>query len=275
MRGRRLAALTHLLTREPGRLFQLAELAEPLGNARSTVSEDISLIAEALTEQGLGEIETVTGAAGGVRFRPYVSQQRAWAWIDELLVEAASPSRVLPGGFLYMTDLVFSPMWAERFGSIVATRFRDSHPNIVVTLETKGIPLAVMTGAAFGCAVAVARRDARVTEGPALHLHYVSGSSHRISTMSLPRRAIRPADRVLLVDDFLKAGGTARGLWDLVGEFGAEVVGLAVLMESARPADKLVHDYFSLLTLTDVEEEGRNVTIGPSLSFAARFGEHA
>jgi purine operon repressor len=120
-----------------------------------------------------------------------------------------------------------------------------------VTLETKGIPLALMTAHALGVPLVTVRRDADVTEGPALGIHYVSGSA-RVQTMTLPRRALAPGTRVLLVDDFLKAGGTARGLMDLMDEFGAEVVGLAVLIETAEPVKKLVKGHFALVRMRTV-----------------------
>jgi len=43
--------------------------------------------------------------------------------------------------------------------------------------------------------------------------------------------AIKKGQKVLIVDDLLATGGTARAIIDLVEEMGAEVVALAVLIE--------------------------------------------
>ena len=43
--------------------------------------------------------------------------------------------------------------------------------------------------------------------------------------------AFDPADRVLIVDDVLATGGTARATADLVLRSGAQLAGIAVLLE--------------------------------------------
>ena len=45
------------------------------------------------------------------------------------------------------------------------TRFADRNPDYIMTVETKGIPLAVMVARAFNKPLVIARRDSKVTEG--------------------------------------------------------------------------------------------------------------
>lgn len=272
-RIRRITELTRRLTAAPGRLFTLGELAGVSGGvARSTISEDVSLIDEALRASSLGIVETVPGAAGGVRFYPLVTLRRAEEIVQSLLVEFSDPERIIPGGFLYMTDIIFSPRWAEQIGAIFATRFMALSPDAVLTMETKGIPLALSTSRALGVPMAVARRESRVTEGPAIGLNYVS-SSGRIGTMSLPRRAIAPGSRVLLVDDFLKGGSTARGLSDLCDEIGAASVGMAALCETPSSQYRLRVPHLTLLSLEHVDDVTRSARLSPSRSFAQYLEE--
>lgn len=133
-----------------------------------------------------------------------------------------------------------------------------------MTLETRGIPIALMTARALNVPLAIVRRVSRVTEGSVVTMNYVSGSAKRIETMSLSRRALREGMRVLIVDDFMKAGGTAKGLVDLVIEFGADVCGIGVLVETSLPREKLVADYVSLVVLEAVDENAREVRLRPS-----------
>jgi len=86
------------------------------------------------------------------------------------------------------------------------TRFASLAPDYIMTVETKGIPLAFATARAANLPLVTVRRGSKVTEGSSVSINYVSGSTHRIQTMSLPRRAIPSGAKVLIIDDFMKAG---------------------------------------------------------------------
>ena len=53
------------------------------------------------------------------------------------------------------------------------------------------------------------------------------------ATLEMHEDAVRPGDRVLLVDDVLATGGTAAAAVDLVERCGAEVVGAAFVLDIA------------------------------------------
>ncbi|MCL6451654.1 MAG: pur operon repressor [Acetobacteraceae bacterium] len=259
-----MALILRTLVDQPSSLFSLGHFAEACGTTRSSISEDIALIKEALESRDLGRVETVAGAAGGVRFLPVLTPDAIRQRAAELCRHLAWPDRVLPGGFLYMTDIIFSPRWSALIGQAFATLFLRSNADCVVTVETKGIPLALMTARSLGLPLVILRRNARATEGPAVSINYVSGSSGRIESMSLPRRALAPGARALLIDDFMRGGGTARGVCELLAEFEAKVAGIGVLVETAQPRQKLVDDYTSLLVLESIDPSSGRVGIVPS-----------
>ncbi|HEY8417920.1 MAG TPA: pur operon repressor [Limnochordales bacterium] len=263
-RSERISAVTKLLVDRPHQIITLAELGQLLGAAKSTLSEDIALIREAFGRLGLGRVETLPGAAGGVRYVPLMTPAAMRAVANQLVETLSDPQRILPGGFLYMSDIVASPYLLARIGELFATRFYEREPQAVVTVETRGIPIALMTARALNVPLAIVRRSTRLSEGTVLTMNYVSGSARRIETMSLSRRAIEPGTRVLVIDDFMKAGGTARGLVDLMDEFRAPVVGVGVLIETLEPRQKLVRDYVSLVVLEAVEEDTRTVRVRAS-----------
>lgn len=262
----RVAALTKLMTDRPRHLFSLSQFSELFGAAKSTICEDIITIKETMLHFGLGTIETVAGAAGGVRFIPKVAAGETDALLQELALRLAEPDRIIPGGFLYMSDLLFTPHLMVKVGEIFMERLAHLEPNYILTVETKGIPLAFMTARAFDLPLITVRHGSKVTEGSAVSINYVSGSSRRIQTMSLPKRALPGGARVLIIDDFMKAGATARGMVDLVNEVGARVAGIGVLVATAEPEHKLVEDYLSLLILHSVDEHTKVTDIRPVLT---------
>lgn len=263
-RSERVLLLTQRLLARPGELFSLGDFAEELGAAKSSLSEDLALVGEAVERLGVGRIETLTGAAGGVRYLPRMAGKDVARLAEDICRRLVEPERLLPGGFLYLTDLVFHPALAEAVGTAFATRFAPLEPQCVLTVETKGIPLALMTARSLGVPLAVARHGSRPSEGPAVSINYVSGSSGRIQTMVLPRRAVAPGARVLIVDDFMKAGGTSLGMVDLVREVDAVVAGVGVLVATAEPTKKLVERYDALVVLEEGAESGPRYAAAPA-----------
>jgi purine operon repressor len=239
-RVERLVALARLVTAHPGAHISLASLAEALNVAKSTLSEDLAVVRDALLAQGLGEVATQVGAAGGIRFRPDLDHHWARQALETLIEQLGQPDRITGGGFLYMTDVLFDPALMEPMGVLLAERLEAGRPQFVATVETKGIPLALAVARVLMVPVILIRRDNRLSEGSSLSINYLSGSSHRIQSMSLARRSPVRGARVVYVDDFLKAGGTARAAQDLLGEFQAEMTGVGVLVATRQPPDKLV-----------------------------------
>ena len=107
----------------------------------------------------------------------------------------------------------------------------------------------------------IARHSSDITEGSTVNINYVSGSSKTIQTMAMPKRALQPNSRVLIVDDVMKGGGTAKGMLALAQEVGAQVVGMAFLMDTATPERKLVDNYISFFALQHADEENQCVKV--------------
>lgn len=263
-RNERMSAMMKILADTPNHIFTLSYFCEMFGAAKSTMSEDIDILRNVVRTFGLGELETVTGAAGGVRYRTRVSRKDAREYVQSLCEELSGTQRVLPGGFLYYSDILSNPEIVRRMGNILATVYYDAAPDFVLTMETKGIPVALATANALGVPLVIARRSSKVYEGSAVNINYVSGSSRTIETMSLSRRAVREGQKALIVDDFLKGGGTAKGMVDLMHEFSVTVVGMAFVMSTAAPEKKRVSGERSLMVLDISPEENGAATIRPA-----------
>lgn len=263
-RANRIAAITKTLVERPHHIFAVGDFADLFGVARSTLSEDLAIIRSTFELLNMGKVETISGAVGGVRYLPELSKEQMLQHINGFCERLQEPQRILPGGFVYTDDLISSPMLLQTVGQIFATKFQMEEPEYVVTVETAGIPVALQTAHALNIPLVIVRRQSRPTEGPVLTMNFLSGPARQVETMSLSRRALPRNSRVLLIDDFMKAGGSLRGLVDLMGEFECPVVGKGVLIETGWPTEKLIQDYLPLIYLQEVNVEEQKVHARPA-----------
>ena len=115
---------------------------------------------------------------------------------------------------MYLTDILGDPN-CQKAGRIIASAYANAKIDVVMTMATKGIPLAYAVASHLNIPVVIVRRDNKVTEGPTVSINYVSGSTKRIQTMVLSKRSLLKDSKVLIVDDFMKAGGTVMGMISL------------------------------------------------------------
>lgn len=264
-RNERLGVMLSVLSETPNRIHTLGEFCDLFDAAKSTISEDIDILRVALGKYGLGELSTVAGAAGGVRYRATVGDEQARAQLHQLGRKLSQPGRLLPGGFLYTSDVTADPETAQLLGRLLAQLYYEAAPQLVLTMETKGIPIALMTARMLGVPLVIARRDSRAYEGPAVKINYIAGGSgEKIETMALARRAVAPGQRVLIIDDFMKGGGTLQGMVEMMREFQAQVVGVGVMIATAQPQEKRVKGAKSLLVLGEADPQRGLVRVTPS-----------
>ena len=266
-RKERVAAILKILSDNPNKIINLGYFSDVFSAARSTLSEDIAIVKKVVESLEEGYVETLPGASGGVKYVPGISKKDENQLLEELCSKLKGPERIIPGGFLYMNDIIYSPEISSKVGIILSKYFRDKEPDYVLTVETKGIPVAMMTARALNVPLIIVRRDSKVTEGSTVSINYVSGSSKRIQTMSLSKRSVKKGSKVVFIDDFMKAGGTSAGIIDLMKEFDSTVVGIGVLVEGPATTKRLVQNYVSLMKLESVDEEKGEINIYPSPNF--------
>ncbi|MFY0761130.1 pur operon repressor [Metabacillus dongyingensis] len=260
-RSGRLVDMTYYLLQHPHALVPLTFFSDQYQSAKSSISEDLTIIKQTFEQRGIGSLLTVPGAAGGVKFIPKIGINEAKEIISELCSLIAKPERLLPGGYLYLTDILGNPTMVNQIGRLFASVFADRKIDIVMTVATKGIPVAYAVANQLDVPVVIVRRDSKVTEGPTVSINYVSGSSKRIQTMVLSKRSLKVGSNVLIIDDFMKAGGTINGMVSMVEEFNANLAGIGVLVESEGVEERLVDEYISVVKLTDVDVKEKQIDV--------------
>ncbi|HEX2316946.1 MAG TPA: adenine phosphoribosyltransferase [Thermomonospora sp.] len=119
----------------------------------------------------------------------------------------------------------------------------------IVGIEARGFILAAPVAYHFGAGFVPVRKKGKL---PAPAHEQTYDLEYGTETIEMHVDALRPGERVLIVDDVLATGGTARAAAELVRRGGGEVVGLSVLMELSflDGRDKLGNlDVHSLVTV--------------------------
>ena len=73
-RSERLVDMTQYLMEHPHKLIPLTFFASLYESAKSSISEDLTIVKETFEERGRGLLVTVPGAAGGVKFIPTMTE---------------------------------------------------------------------------------------------------------------------------------------------------------------------------------------------------------
>ena len=260
----RVAALIKILSESPNRNFSLKYFCDTFKAAKSSISEDIQDAKDILAEMELGFIETIPGAGGGVRFIPYISDDEIRTLQEELCMRLSDGSRILGGGFLYSSDIMYDSYTMKRVATVFARKFQNSGADFVATIETKGIPLASMVSYLLNLPLVVIRRESKISEGSTVSINYFSGSNDRIQKMSISKRAVTSGSKALIIDDFMRGAGSVKGIQEILNEFDVDVVGTGIMMTSKEPEKKKIADYVPLLFLGDVDEEAKSIEILPN-----------
>ncbi|MEV7971198.1 adenine phosphoribosyltransferase [Sphaerisporangium sp. NPDC088356] len=116
------------------------------------------------------------------------------------------------------------------FSAVIDALADELDVDKVVGIEARGFILAAPVACKAGAGFVPIRKKGKL---PAETLEASYDLEYGSAVIEVHRDAFAPGDRVLIVDDVLATGGTARAAVELVSRAGAEVVGVSVLMELA------------------------------------------
>ena len=113
-------------------------------------------------------------------------------------------------------------------------RFAGSGINKILTIEASGIGIACITAQYFNCPVIFAKKTQTKNIAGEVYTTKVESFTHgRIYDVIVSKQFLGPGDRVLVIDDFLANGAALEGLFDLIQQSGAELVGAGIVVEKA------------------------------------------
>ena len=233
-KNKRVGSLITELLSHPSKQYSYNQFCSKFDIAKSSLSEDITTAGEIIASEGIGRIETIQGA----RYVPALSDDRLKQLQTTLVNKLSDPVRILGGSFLYTSDIMFDGQLTRSMGTYFAGKFANLNADYVVTVETKGISLAADVAFMMNLPLVVVRREAKYSEGSTVSINYFSGSYDRIQKMSISKRAVSQNKRAIIIDDFMRGGGSLKGVSEILSEFDIDVVGAGVAIASREPVKK-------------------------------------
>jgi adenine phosphoribosyltransferase len=130
--------------------------------------------------------------------------------------------------FYDITTLLQDPAGFHAAIDALATPFTDQGVDIVVAVESRGFIFGAAVADRIGAGFTPVRKPGKL---PSRCVRASYELEYGTDALEIHEDAVRPGQRVLIVDDLLATGGTARAATSLVKRLGGDVQGLSFLIE--------------------------------------------
>ena len=134
-----------------------------------------------------------------------------------------------PGILFYdiSTLLSHADAWQVTMGRM-AREVGRHQPDILAGIESRGFLVAAPLALKLGCGFVMVRKKGKL---PGKTVSYTYDLEYGTDTIEIQTDAVRPGDKVVVLDDLLATGGTMRAAVDLFRSVGAEVRAAATIIE--------------------------------------------
>ena len=134
-----------------------------------------------------------------------------------------------PGILFYdVTTLLRDPEGFRLAIDSLAAPYKGRSIDVVVGIESRGFILGSAVADRIGAGFVPVRKLGKL---PSLTVRANYALEYGTDCLEMHKDAVEPGQNVLIVDDLLATGGTARATVDLVKQLGGSVAGVAFLIE--------------------------------------------
>jgi adenine phosphoribosyltransferase len=130
--------------------------------------------------------------------------------------------------FYDITTLLQDPMGLRASIDSLTLPFKDQNIDLVVGIESRGFIFGAAVADRIGAGFSPVRKPGKL---PSTCVRTTYDLEYGSDTLEMHDDAVRAGQRVLIVDDLLATGGTARAATNLVKRLGGEVYALSFLIE--------------------------------------------
>ncbi len=130
--------------------------------------------------------------------------------------------------FYDVTTLLKNACCFQKAVDALIAPYRDKHVDLVLGIEARGFIFAPIVAYALKAGFVPVRKPGKL---PADKYRVEYDLEYGTDALEIHRDAIEPGQSVLIVDDLIATGGTAKAVARMVEDLGGTVVGLAFLVE--------------------------------------------
>ena len=139
------------------------------------------------------------------------------------------PDFPIPGIlFKDITTLLKDPNGLARVQALFVEQYEEQQIDVVVGIESRGFIFGTPLALALNAGFVPVRKPGKL---PAETIYREYSLEYGTNRLELHQDAIEPGQRVLLIDDLLATGGTAKASVELIEELGGDVVGIGFVIE--------------------------------------------
>lgn len=134
-----------------------------------------------------------------------------------------------PGILFYdiSTLLAHPAAWKEAMGQL-ARAIDKFKPDVLAGIESRGFLVAAPLALHLGCGFVMVRKRGKLPGPTVAHSYQLEYGQ---DTLEIQADAVKPGQRVVVLDDLLATGGTLAAAIALLRKVGAEVTGAGCMLE--------------------------------------------
>lgn len=145
----------------------------------------------------------------------------------------------------------------KQMGEEFKRRFADAPINKILTIEASGIGIACIVAEYFDVPVVFAKKSKSINIEGEMYVAEIESFTHKCKNQVIvSQKFLNPDDHVLIIDDFLANGCALQGLISIIGQAGATVEGIGIVIEKGfQSGGRIIRNLgYHLESLAIIEE---------------------
>jgi len=150
--------------------------------------------------------------------------------------------------FKFVIDKLSEPFLKGHIEASSGGTLIDKIVDKIVGIDARGFLLAAPVAYKLGCGLSVIRKKGKL---PSKTISQEYSLEYASNIIEMHEDTIKKGEKVVLIDDVLATGGTARAAVDLIEKLGGEVVGIGFLIDLTSLGGKEKLEGYKVFSLVE------------------------